>query len=52
MSGAHGGGGARDAARSGQQFVCCARRGCRKEGKKRCGACNQVNMSCTVPCIV
>jgi hypothetical protein len=32
-----------DAARSGKQFVCCARRGCGKDGNKRCGGCKQVN---------
>jgi endonuclease I len=43
MSSGRGAGGAGDAARSGKQFVCCARRGCGKDGKKRCGGCKQVN---------
>jgi hypothetical protein len=41
-SGARGGGGAGDATRSGNEFVCCARRGCGKDGEKRCGGCKQV----------
>jgi hypothetical protein len=44
MSGARGGGGADDAARNGKQFVCCAHRGCGKDGKKRCGGCKQVSV--------
>jgi len=45
-------GGAGDAACSGEQFVCCARRGCGKDGKKRCGGCKQVNTGCIVSHIV
>jgi len=48
MSGGRGGG-AGDAAHSGKQFVCCARRGCGKDGKKRCGGCKQVSTDCTAP---
>jgi hypothetical protein len=45
-------GGAGDAACSGEQFVRCARRGCGKDGKKRCGGCKQVNTGCIVSHIV
>jgi hypothetical protein len=47
VSGARGGGGAGDATRSGNKFVCCARRGCGKDGEKRCGGCKQVTKDCT-----
>jgi hypothetical protein len=48
MSGGGGGGGAGDAARSGKRFVCCARRGCGKDGRKRCGGCKQVSTGCNI----
>ena len=40
--GGGGGGGGGDAASGGEHHVCCSRRGCEKEGKKRCGGCKQV----------
>jgi hypothetical protein len=48
--GGGGGGGGGDAASGGEHHVCCARRGCEREGKKRCGGCKQVKLAWIIVC--